>query len=459
MNQKSLVMQDTDLFQKIEESVKRSCQIDSELFEKFEVKRGLRNKDGTGVLVGLTNIGDVVGYKKEDGKVVPIPGKLLYRGIDIEDITEGFQKEDRHGFTETVFLLLTGHLPSKQELDAFQEHMSSLRALPDEFTKDMILSMKGKDVLNILARSVLGLYILDEKPDDISLDNMIRQSLNLIAKFPTIVAYSYQALRHLYKGKTLSIRHPQSNLSPAENFLYLIKGDCTGFTKLEADLLDLLLVLHAEHGGGNNSTFTMRVTSSTETDIYSSVTSAIGSLKGPLHGGANIRALLMMENIKENVKDWTNEKEVQEYLLKILNKKANDYSGKIYGIGHAVYTISDPRAILLKKKARELAIEKGRLEEFQLYEKVENLTPEVFRRFKGEQSAKVVCINVDFYSGFVYSCLGIPQELYTPLFAIARVPGWCVHRIEELTFSAKRIIRPAFKNVTDKQPYVPLELR
>ncbi|MGE5419419.1 MAG: citrate synthase [Chloroflexota bacterium] len=460
MNQiKSTVMQDTDLFLKIEESVKQSCQIDSELFDKFEVKRGLRNKDGTGVLVGLTNIGDVVGYKKEDGKVIPIPGKLLYRGIDIEDITEGFQKEDRHGFTETVFLLLTGHLPSKQELEIFQAHMTSLRALPDEFTKDMILSMKGKDVLNILARSVLGLYILDEKPDDISLDNMIRQSLNLIAKFPTIVAYSYQALRHLYKGKTLSIRHPQANLSPAENFLYLIKGDCAGFTKLEADLLDLLLVLHAEHGGGNNSTFTMRVTSSTETDIYSSVTSAIGSLKGPLHGGANIRALLMMENIKDNVKDWNSDTEVEEYLLKILNKKANDNSGKIYGIGHAVYTISDPRAILLKKKARELAIEKGRLEEFELYEKVEKLTPEVFRRFKGEQSAKVVCINVDFYSGFVYSCLGIPQELYTPLFAIARVPGWCVHRIEELTFSAKRIIRPAFKNVIEKQPYIPLEQR
>lgn len=460
MNQlKSTTMEDIGLFQKIEEAVKQSCQIDSDLFEKFEVKRGLRNKDGTGVLVGLTNIGDVVGYKKEDGKVVPIPGRLLYRGIDIEDITEGFQKENRHGYTETVYLLLTGHLPSKQELETFQSHMASLRPLPDDFTKDMILSMKGKDVLNILARSVLGLYILDEKPDDITLDNMIRQSMNLIAKFPTIVAYSYQALRHLYKGKTLSIRHPQANLSPAENFLYLIKGDCAGFTKLEADLLDLLLVLHAEHGGGNNSTFTMRVTSSTETDIYSSVTSAIGSLKGPLHGGANIRALLMMENIKENVRDWNNDTEVEEYLLKILNKKANDYSGKIYGIGHAVYTISDPRAILLKKKARELAIEKGRLDEFQLYEKVENLTPEVFRRFKGEQSAKVVCINVDFYSGFVYSCLGIPQELYTPLFAIARVSGWCVHRIEELTFSAKRIIRPAFKNVVEKQPYVPLELR
>jgi citrate synthase len=452
-------MKDTDLFRKIEESVRQSCQIDPDLFEKYEVKRGLRNKDGTGVLVGLTNIGDVIGYKKEDGKVVAVPGRLLYRGIDIEDITEGFQSENRHGFTETVFLLLTGHLPDRRELESFQTHMASLRALPDDFVKDMILSMKGKDVLNILARSVLGLYILDEKPDDISLDNMIKQSMNIMAKFPTIVAYSYQALRHLYKGKTLSIRHPQPNLSPAENFLYLIKGDCAGFTKLEADVLDLLLVLHAEHGGGNNSTFTMRVTSSSETDIYSSITSAIGSLKGPLHGGANIRALLMMEDIKAHVKNWKNETEVEEYLLKILNKKANDFSGKIYGIGHAVYTISDPRAILLKKKARELAIEKGRLDEFELYEKVESLTPEVFKKFKGEQSTKVVCINVDFYSGFVYSCLGIPQELYTPLFAIARVPGWCVHRIEELTFSAKRIIRPAFKNVFQKQEYIPLSSR
>lgn len=453
-------MENNDIFfQRLEESVREACQINPELFDEFEVKRGLRNKDGTGVLVGLTNIGDVIGYKKENGKVVAIPGRLLYRGIDIEDITEGFQREDRHGFVETAFLLMTGHLPNKTELETFSNYMSSLRALPDDFTKDMILSMKGRDVLNILARSVLGMYILDENPDDISLPNMIKQSLNLMAKFPTIVAYSYQALRHLYKGRTLSIRHPQANLTPAENFLYLIKGDCAGFTKLEADLLDLLLVLHAEHGGGNNSTFTMRVTSSTETDIYSSITSAIGSLKGPLHGGANIRALLMMENIKENVKDWNDDNEIQEYLLKILNKQANDFTGKIYGIGHAVYTISDPRAILLKKKARELAIEKGRLDEFMLYEKVESLTPEIFRRFKGEQSAKVVCINVDFYSGFVYSLLGIPEELYTPLFAIARVTGWCAHRIEELTFSAKRIIRPAFKNVYTKQEYIPLEQR
>jgi citrate synthase len=452
-------MEDKNFISTLEESVRKSCQIENELFEKFEVKRGLRNSDGTGVLVGLTNIGDVVGYKKEDGKVMAIPGKLLYRGIDIGDITQGFQKENRHGFDETVYLLLTGHLPNKEELKNFSDHLASLRSLPDDFTKDMILSMKGKDVLNILARSVLGLYTLDENPDSIALDNMIKQSLNIIAKFPTIVAYSYQALRHLYKGKTLSIRHPQSNLSPAENFLFLIKGDCNGFSKLEADLLDLMLVLHAEHGGGNNSTFTMRVTSSSETDIYSSITSAIGSLKGPLHGGANVRVLEMMENMKKNVKDWTSEEEVKEYLLKILNKRANDFSGKIYGIGHAVYTISDPRAAILKAKAKELAIEKGRLEEFELYSLVENLTPEVFRVFKGEKSTKVVCINVDFYSGFVYSCLDISKELYTPLFAIARVSGWCTHRIEELTFSAKRIIRPAFKNVYGKHEYIPINER
>ena len=452
-------MTDNNYFAKLEESVRASCHINTDLFDEFEVKRGLRNKDGTGVLVGLTNIGDVVGYKKEDGKVVAIPGKLLYRGIDIEDITKGFQKEDRHGFDETVFLLLTGHLPGKEELSDFSEHMASLRALPDDFVKDMILSMKGKDVLNILARSVLGLYTLDEKPDDISLENMIKQSLNIIAKFPTIVAYSYQALRHLYKGKTLSIRHPQVNLTVAENFLYLIKGDCKGFSKLEADLLDLMLVLHAEHGGGNNSTFTMRVTSSSETDIYSSVTSAIGSLKGPLHGGANVRVLEMMEDMKIHVKDWKDEEEVKAHLLKILNKKANDFTGKIYGIGHAVYTISDPRAAILKTKARELAIEKGRLDEFELYSLVERLTPEVFRVFKGEKSTKVVCINVDFYSGFVYACLDISKELYTPLFAIARVSGWCTHRIEELTFSAKRIIRPAFKYVYGKHEYIPLNMR
>jgi citrate synthase len=451
-------MNENDFFSRLEASVRESCRIDSELFEKFDVKKGLRNSDRTGVLVGLTNIGDVVGYEKENGKVIAVPGRLLYRGIDIEKIAHGFEKERRHGFDETVFLLLTGNLPDNSELNDFSSYLASLRGLPDHFVKDMILSMKGKDVLNMLARSVLGLYTLDENADDISIHNMIRQSLNLIAKFPSIIAYSYQALRHAYQGKTLSIRHPQAQLTTAENFLHLIKGE--GFySRLQADLIDLSLVLHAEHGGGNNSTFTMRVTSSTETDIYSAVTSAIGSLKGPLHGGANLKVLDMMEDIKKNVRNWKDETEVEEYLLKILKKETYDKTGIIYGIGHAVYTISDPRAILLKEKARELAAESGRTDEFDLYSLVERITPDVFRKFKGEQTTKVVCINVDFYSGFVYSCIGIPKELYTPLFAMARISGWCAHRIEELTFSAKRIIRPAFKNVYGPQEYIPIEMR
>ncbi len=452
-------MEDKKFLSKLNDSVKKSCEIDNELYEKFDVKRGLRNKDNTGVLAGLTNVGEVLGYKKENDKVVAIPGRLLYRGIDIEDITLGFQTENRHGFDETVFLLLTGNLPTKDELKKFTAHMASLRSLPDSFIKDMILSMKGKDVLNMLARSVLGLYILDDDPDNISLPNMVQQTLNIIAKFPSIIAYSYQAFSHAYQGKTLMIRYPKENLSTAENFLYMIKGECSRYTKLETDLLDLALVLHAEHGGGNNSTFTIRVTSSSETDIYSAVTSAIASLKGPLHGGANLKVLDMMEDIKSNVKSWNDEIEVEEYLLKILNKNAFDKTGKIYGMGHAVYTISDPRASLLKEKARELAIEKDRYDEFQLYELVERITPTVFKIFRGEKKEKVVCINVDFYSGFVYSCIDIPKELFTPLFAMARIAGWCTHRIEELTFSAKRIIRPAFKSVYPKQEYKPLDKR
>ena len=451
-------MKDKDFFLTLEGMVRESCQIENSLYEKYDVKRGLRNNDRTGVLVGLTNIGDVVGYEKKDGKIVAVPGKLFYRGIDIEDITHGFQKEGRHGFDEVVYLLITGNLPQKSELEDFSNHLASLRSLPDHFIKDMILSMKGRDVLNMLARSVLGLYTLDDKADDISLNNMIRESVNLIAKFPAIIAYSYQALRHAYQEKTLSIRHIKKNLTTAENFLHLVKGG-TSYSRLEADLIDLCLVLHAEHGGGNNSSFTMRVTSSTETDIYSAVTSAIGSLKGPLHGGANLRVLDMMENIKKNIKNWKDEAEVEGYLFKILKKEANDRSGKIYGVGHAVYTISDPRAKLLKEKARELAIESGRCDEYDLYEMVERITPEVFRKFKGDRVAKVICINVDFYSGFVYSCIGIPKELYTPLFAMARIAGWCAHRMEELTFSAKRIIRPAFKNVNDRKDYIPVENR
>jgi citrate synthase len=452
-------MDDKKFLAQLTGSIKQSCEIESDLFDKFDVKRGLRNKDSTGVLVGLTNIGEVMGYKKENGKVVAIPGRLLYRGIDIEDITHGFQSENRHGFDETVFLLLTGKLPNRDELKKFSAHMASLRALPDSFIKDMILSMKGKDVLNMLARSVLGLYILDDDPDGITLPNMITQTLNIIAKFPSIIAYAYQAFSHAYQGRTLMIRYPQKDLSTAENFLYMIKGECSRYTKLEADLLDLALVLHAEHGGGNNSTFTIRVTSSSETDIYSSVTSAIGALKGPLHGGANLKVLDMMDDLKKNVTNWKDEQEVERYLLKILNKQVFDKSGKIYGMGHAVYTISDPRAALLKVKARELAIEKDRYDEFQLYDLVERITPRVFKVFKGEQTEKVVCINVDFYSGFVYSCIGVPKELFTPLFAMARIAGWTTHRIEELTFSAKRIIRPAFKCVYPQQEYKPLSTR
>ena len=452
-------MEDEKFLSQLNDSIKQSCQIEYELFEKNDVKRGLRNKDGTGVLVGLTNIGDVVGYKKENDKVIAIPGRLLYRGIHIEDITKGFQEESRQGFDETVFLLLTGRLPNKEELEKFSAHMASLRSLPDHFIKDMILSMKGKDVLNILARSVLGLYILDDEPDNISLPNMVKQTFNIIAKFPSIIAYSYQAFNHVYQGGPLIIRYPKETLTTAENFLYMVKGEGSQFTKLEAEVLDLALVLHAEHGGGNNSTFTIRVISSSETDIYSAVTAAIGSLKGPLHGGANLKVLEMMDDVKRNVKNWKDQTEVEQYLLKILNKQAFDKTGKIYGLGHPVYTISDPRAALLKEKARDLSIEKNRYDEFLLYEMVEKITPRVFKIFKGEQSEKVVCVNVDYYSGFVYSCIGMPKELFTPLFAMARIAGWCTHRIEELTFSAKRIIRPAYKSVYGKQEYIPLTNR
>jgi len=447
-----------ELLNHLSQDVHRSCKIPLELFEKYNVKRGLRNADHTGVLVGLTNIGDVVGYKKEDDKLIPIEGKLFYRGIDVEELVRGAQAEGRHGFDEVVYLLLSGRLPNKKELDEFTAYLGILRELPDSFIKNMILTLKGKNIMNMLARSVLGMYTLDEKAEDTSIENVLEQSLNLIAKFPTIIAYSYHTMRHAYMRQTLSIRHPNPELSTAENFLLMLKGEGK-YTKLEADILDLALILHAEHGGGNNSTFTIRVTSSTGTDTYSAVASAICSLKGPLHGGANHEVLSMMENIKANVKHWDNETEVRDYLWKILNKQSHDRSGKIYGIGHAVYTLSDPRAILLRQQARELAKEKGRLEEFELYETIEKMAPQIFYEFKGDKVAKRVCANVDFYSGFVYSCIGIKEEIYTPLFAMARIAGWCAHRLEELNFEARRIIRPAYKNVYQPQTYVPLSIR
>jgi citrate synthase len=447
-----------NLINKLAASVSGACKIDAELFNRFNVKRGLRNADHTGVLVGLTNIGDVVGYTKENDVMVPIPGKLVYRGIDVEDLANGAVEEKRHAFEEVVYLLLTGKLPNAESLKEFNNYMVAQRELPEAFTKNMILNLTGKNIMNMLARSVLGLYALDEKPEDNSLENVLSQSLNLIAKFPTIIAYTYHTMRHAHFRKTLSIRHPQPHMSVAENFLYMLKGEGK-YTRLDADILDLSLILHAEHGGGNNSTFTIRVTSSTGTDTYSAVASALASLKGPLHGGANHEVLTMMDNIKKNVKDWSNENEIEDYLWKILKKEAFDRSGKIYGIGHAVYTIADPRAILLKGMASKLADEKNRSEEYHLYNIIEDLAPRIFYEFKGEKTAKRVCANVDFYSGFVYSCIGLKEELYTALFAMSRIAGWCSHRIEELNFQSKRIIRPAYKNVYASQNYLSLDQR
>ena len=432
-----------------------SCKIDDKLFKEYDVKRGLRNADHTGVLVGLTKVGSVVGYEKIDGKLVAIDGRLIYRGIDINDLVHGCQEEKRFGYDETVFLLLFGRLPLKEELERFSEGMAELRFLPENFNRDMILTMKGKDIMNMLARSILALYTLDEHADDTSIENILLQSISLIAKFPTIAAYSYHAMQHLIYYDTLTVRYPDKMLSTAENFLYMLKGN--EYTPLEAELLDLCLILHAEPGGGNNSTFPTRVVSSSGTETYSAIVAAIGSLKGPLHGGANIAVVEMMADIKNHVKNWSNEEELADYLRKILNKDAHDHSGKIYGFGHAVYTVSDPRAILLKEKARLLSREKGRESEMGLYEAIERIGPEIYYEFKATQD-KLISPNVDFYSGFVYECLKIPKELFTPLFAISRISGWCAHRLEEL-ISGRRIIRPAYKALTPDTAYIPMDKR
>lgn len=445
------------LIYKLSESIKKTSKIDKELFAKMGVKRGLRNDDGSGVLAGLTRVGDVVGYEKqEDGKLKAIPGKLMYRGMDVEELVDGILKDNRLGFEETAFLLLSGGLPDKDELETFRQVLVETMPLDHKATMS-ILSLQGKNIMNILARSVLELYAYDENPDEITKDNLIRQSINLIAKFPTIIAYAYQVLRHSEQSRSLHIRHPREDLSVAENFLYMMKGP-DNYTELDVKILDLALILHADHGGGNNSTFSVRVVSSTETDTYSAIAAGIGSLKGPLHGGANIMVQKMMADLKQNVKKWDNKKDVDDYILKLLHKEAFDKTGLVYGIGHAVYTVSDPRAGLLKSMARDLAKEKGRESEFALMELVEERAVDIFMNYKGA-GQKQTCINVDFYSGFVYDAIGLPEDVFTPLFAMARIVGWTAHRIEELNFTSKRIIRPAYKNVREKQSFTPMSER
>ncbi|MDR1862715.1 MAG: citrate/2-methylcitrate synthase [Treponema sp.] len=426
--------------------------IDVDLYGKYNVKRGLRNADGTGVLVGLTRIGDVHGYIIDEGEKVPVDGKLYYRGFDIEELVAAAARENRFCFEEAVYLLLFGRLPNRTQLEDFSSLLGNSRALPDNFAEDSIMKLPSRDIMNKLARSILTLYSYDGDPENQSPENVLRQCLELIARFPTIVAYSYRAKKHYFDHESLIIHFPEAACSTAETMLSLIRPD-QRFTRLEAEILDLSLVLHAEHGGGNNSTFAVHLVSSADTDTFSAITAGIESLKGFKHGGANIKVIGMMDDIKKNVKLWESEEEVASYLAAILRGEAFDGSGLIYGQGHPVYTKSDPRAILLRDKAALLAEEKNLTREFNLYRLIERLTPEVFRKVKG--SNKDICSNIDFYSGFVYRMLGIPSELYTPLFAVSRVAGWCAHRMEEIV-AGGRIIRHAYKCVQPRLPYTAL---
>jgi citrate synthase len=430
----------------------RNNLFDPSNYEKYNVKRGLRNSDGSGVVVGLTEIGEVHGYIIDEGEKTDAPGRLRYRGYDIKELVEDFQNTKRNGFEETVYLLLFATLPNAQELEDFTSFLASLRKLPPGFVEDVILRFPSPDIMNQLARSVLFTYSFDPDPENYTIKNILRQSVELIARFPIYIAYSYQAKRHYYDKQSLSIHHPRADLSTAANFLYMIRPD-NQFSPLEAETLDLALVLHAEHGGGNNSTFAIRLVTSAGTDTYSAMASAVGSLKGIKHGGANIRVMRMIDDIKENCPHWDQEGPLADYLEKIVRKEAFDQQGLIYGMGHAVYTLSDPRAQLLKAKAAELAREKGLEKNFQLYQSIERLTPEVMLKVKG--SSKAICANVDLYSGFVYEMLGLPRELYTPIFAMSRVSGWSAHRIEEIV-SGGRIIRPAYKNVSERSDYQTL---
>lgn len=452
---KTLAQLESEFLERYSVVAERNNLFDQSYFEKFNVKRGLRNADGSGVVVGLTEVGEVHGYVIDEGEKSDAWGRLRYRGYDVKDLVAGFQREKRYGFEETAFLLLFGTLPKAAELEDFSSFLGTLRSLPGGFVEDVILRFPSPDIMNQLARSVLFTYSFDPNPEDYSIKNILRQSVEMISRFPSYVAYSYQAKRHYYDKKSLLIHHPQPGLSTAENFLHMVRHD-NGYTALEAEILDLALVLHAEHGGGNNSTFSIRLVSSAGTDTYSALGSAIGSLKGIKHGGANIKVMTMIDDIKANCPDWDQPGSLADYLVRIVRKDAFDRKGLIYGMGHAVYTLSDPRAELLKDKARELATEKGLLKNFELYEHIEQLTPEVMLRVKG--STKAICANVDLYSGFVYEMLNIPRELYTPIFAMSRVAGWSAHRIEEIV-SGGKIIRPAYKNVSDTYEYSALASR
>ncbi|MGF7186818.1 citrate synthase [Desulfitispora alkaliphila] len=445
-----------DYFKKLSNLAVENNTIPNELYSEHDAKVGLRNKDGSGVLIGLTEISDVRAYRvNENGERVPQHGQLFYRGIEIKDLVKGYQKEKRHGFEEVCYLLLFGQLPNKDELNEFKMLLADNRELPEGFIEDMILKAPSKDVMNKLGRNILTAYSYDSNPDDTSVENVLRQCIQLIAQVPSMIAYAYHAKEHFYKNNSLYIHRPLKELSSAENLLHMVRAD-NGYSELEAELLDLNLILHAEHGGGNNSTFTTHVVTSSDTDTYSAISAAVGSLKGPKHGGANKKVMKMIDDIKANVKDWSNEKAVEDYLVKIIRKEAFDKTGLIYGMGHAVYTLSDPRAVLMKDKAHELAEEKNMQLEFGLYNTIEKLAPQVFAEVK--KDTKMITPNVDFYSGFVYKMLNIPVALYTPIFAMARMPGWAAHRIEELV-SGGRIIRPAYKNVIPQTEYVALEKR
>ncbi|MDR0935660.1 MAG: citrate synthase [Oscillospiraceae bacterium] len=426
--------------------------IPKSFYDRYDIKRGLRNDDGTGVMTGLTLIGSVIGYSVQDGERTPQEGRLIYRGIDVKDLIKGFTSEGRFGYEETAYLILFGSLPTPTELADFRKILSEWSTLPQGFTEDMILKAPSRDIMNKLGRSILALYSYDREAEQQTLEAELFQAMRLIARCPIIAAQAYAVKRHYYDDESLYIHRPQPELSIAENFLYSVRHD-KNFTQEEARLLDLCLVLHAEHGGGNNSAFACRVLSSSGTDIYSSISAAVGSLKGPKHGGANRKVMEMFGHIKSNVKNWKDDAELTSYLKKLLDGEAGDRSGKIYGMGHAVYTLSDPRVEILKGAARAVAEQKGSLAELELLESVERLTPTIFKK------EKVLCANVDMYSGLIYSMLGIPEELYTPLFAVARMVGWCAHRIEEVYNSYPRVIRPAYKSVSAKTPYVPLSER